>query len=90
MCIYGFLAGLKEFPVANHLGDYNFNLYVHQWPTRQYEKEAQFPLCDWLRQGTLSASDFITHRFPIGEVAEALQAVRERKVIKALLSYPTC
>ena len=85
--IYGFLAGLREFSVDNALGDYNYNLYVHQWPTRLYEKEAQGPLCDWIREGKLAASEFITHRFSIEQIAEALQAVRGRKVIKALLSY---
>ena len=85
--IYGFLAGLREFSVDNALGDYNYNLYVHQWPTRLYEKEAQGPLCDWVREGKLSASEFITHRFSIEQIGDALQAVRDRKVIKALLSY---
>ena len=84
---YGFLAGLKEFSIDNALGDFNYNLYVHQWPTRQYEREAQVPLCDWVRQGKLAASEFITHRFPIEQIAVALEAVRSRKVIKALLSY---
>jgi 2-desacetyl-2-hydroxyethyl bacteriochlorophyllide A dehydrogenase len=87
MCVYGFYAGLKEFSVGNALADYNFNLFVHQWPTRLYEKEAQRPLCEWVREGKLSASEFITHRFGIDEIDQALAAVRERKVIKALLSY---
>ena len=87
MCVYGFYAGLKEFTVGNALADFNFNLFVHQWPTRLYEKEAQVPLCDWVREGKLSASEFITHRFSIGEIDAALEAVRGRKVVKALLSY---
>ena len=32
--IYRFLAGLGEFSVDNARGDYNYNLFVHQWPTR--------------------------------------------------------
>jgi threonine dehydrogenase-like Zn-dependent dehydrogenase len=87
MCVYGFLAGLKEFSVGNALGDFNYNLYIHQWPTRLYEKEAQVPICNWVRQGKLSASAFITHRFSIDDITEALEAVRGRKVIKALLTY---
>ena len=87
MCIYGFYAGLKEFTVGNALADFNYNLFVHQWPTRLYEKQAQVPLSDWLREGKLAASEFITHRFAIDEIADALEAVRQRKVIKALLSY---
>ena len=87
MCVYGFLAGLTEFSVGNSLADYNFNLFVHQWPTRLYEKEAQVALCDWVRAGKLSAGEFITHRYSIDAIDEALAAVRGRKVIKALLTY---
>lgn len=85
--VYGFMAGLREFVVDNSLGDFNYNLFVHQWPTRLYEKEAQVDLCDWVRQGKLSASEFITHRFSIDQIGEALDEVRGRKVVKALLRY---
>ena len=87
LCINGVLAGLKDFSIDNSLGDFNYNIFMHQWPTRLYEKEAQDQLCDWMREGKLLATDFITHRFPIEEISSALQAVAERKVIKALLSY---
>ncbi|MEM7011864.1 MAG: zinc-binding dehydrogenase [Verrucomicrobiota bacterium] len=87
MCIYGFLVGLKDFSIDNSLGDFNYNIFMHQWPTRLYEKEAQGPLCDWIREGKLSASEFITHRFEIDQISDALAEVRNRKVIKALLSY---
>ena len=85
--IYGFLAGLGEFSIDNARGDYNYNLFVHQWPTRLYEREAQDPLCDWIREGKLTASQFISHRFAVDQIVEALQAVQGRKVVKALLSY---
>lgn len=87
LCIYGVLAGLKDFTIDNSLGDFNYNIFMHQWPTRLYEKDAQEQLCEWMRQGQLLASDFITHRFPIDQITQALEAVRSRKVIKALLSY---
>ncbi|MEC8989624.1 MAG: sorbitol dehydrogenase, partial [Candidatus Latescibacterota bacterium] len=66
---------------------FNYNLFVHQWPTRLYEKEAQVDLCNWVRQGKLSAQEFISHRFSIDQIEVALQAVQGRKVVKALLSY---
>ncbi len=87
MCVYGVYAGVEELMVRTTLADFNFNLFVHQWPTRRYEKESQVMLSDWVRSGRLSASEFITHRFEIDQVADALAAVSERKVIKALLSY---
>jgi Zn-dependent alcohol dehydrogenase len=35
----------------------------------------------------LAAGEFITHRFAIDEITDAMEAVRQRKVIKALLSF---
>lgn len=87
LCVYGVMAGLKEFTINNSLGDFNYNIFIHQWPTRLYEKEAQGPLCDWIREGKLSSAEFITHTFAIDDIDLALKAVADRKVIKALLTY---
>jgi threonine dehydrogenase-like Zn-dependent dehydrogenase len=87
MCIYGFLGNAENLTVPNREGDFNYNVLVHQWPTRRYEKEAQGPLTDWIREGRLSAQDFITHRFAIDAITDALEAVKQRKVVKALLTY---
>ena len=87
MCVYGFYAGAKEFTVPNALGDFNYNIFVHQWPTRLFEKEAQETLSNWVREGKISGKDFITHRFPIDGINDALDAVSQRKVVKALLTY---
>jgi threonine dehydrogenase-like Zn-dependent dehydrogenase len=86
-CIYGVLPQ----PVL-HLdktqADFNFNLLVHQWPTRRYEREAQSALCQWVREGRLTSADFITHRFSLDRIAEAFDEVARRTVIKALIEYP--
>ena len=86
ICIYGFLSG-QPLHLDQAKADYNFNLYVHQWPTRLFEKEAQGPVCDWVRRGDLRSEDFISHRFPIDDIAEAFSAIEGRKVIKAVLEY---
>jgi threonine dehydrogenase-like Zn-dependent dehydrogenase len=88
MCVYGFYAGLDEFTVHNRLADFNYNIFVHQWPTRLFEKEAQVPLCDWIRAGKLVGKEFVSHRFGIDEIEDALECVKGRKVVKALLCYP--
>jgi threonine dehydrogenase-like Zn-dependent dehydrogenase len=87
ICVYGFYAGLKEFVVHNSLADFNYNIFVHQWPTRLYEKESQSILCEWIEDGKLSGEEFISHRFNINEVSKALETVKERKVIKSILNY---
>lgn len=87
VCVYGFYAGLKEFVVHNSLADFNYNIFVHQWPTRLYEKESQPILCKWIEEGKLNGSEFTSHRFDINDISDALKTVQERKVIKAILNY---
>jgi threonine dehydrogenase-like Zn-dependent dehydrogenase len=86
VCIYGVIAD-RELRFDKSLGPYNFNLLVHQWPTRWREREAQLPLCAWIRAGRLRAADFVTHEFPLERIADALAAVRSGDVVKCLLKY---
>lgn len=86
MCVYG-LVSEPRLDIDKAAADFNFNLFVHQWPTRRFEKEAQAPICEWIRSGKISSADFITHRFPLDRIADAFAAVAGRKVIKALIEY---
>ena len=49
---------------------------MHQWPTCSEEKAAMNTLAQWIEEGKLSASDFITQRFTIEEIEEAFAAVK--------------
>ncbi len=85
-CIYGVLTeGVLH--IDKSKADFNFNLFVHQWPTRKYEKESQSQLCQWVREGRLTSADFITHRFPLEDIRSAFDEVARRTVIKALIEY---
>jgi threonine dehydrogenase-like Zn-dependent dehydrogenase len=86
MCVYGVLAE-PSFTVEKARGPYNFNVFVHQWPTRARERAAQAPLCALIRQGKLTASDFLTHELPVERIGEALEAVRRGEVLKCVLRY---
>ena len=86
ICIYGVLAE-PSITIHKHKGPYNFNLFVHQWPTRSRERAAMEPLCDWVRQGKLRAADFITGEFPVERIADAIEAVRGGETLKVLLRY---
>ena len=66
--VYGVIAD-QTITIEKSKGPYNFNLFVHQWPTRHRESAAQRPLCEWIRQGHLKAEEFITHEFPWNESA---------------------
>ncbi len=86
ICVYGVIAD-EAITVAKGAGPYNFNLYMHQWPTRHRERAAMEPLCEWIREGKISAAEFVTHEFPVEEINDALEAVRRGEVLKALLRY---
>ena len=68
-------------------GPYNFNLVIHQWPTRWRERAAMTPLCEWIKEGKLSAAEFVTHRFNIAELDKALAAVKAGEALKVLMSW---
>jgi threonine dehydrogenase-like Zn-dependent dehydrogenase len=86
MGIYGVIVD-KAITIDKAKGPYNFNLVVHQWPTRHRERAAQGPLCEWIREGKLKAEEFITHEFPVEQINDALEATKRGEVIKALLRY---
>lgn len=86
ICTYGVIAD-EKITIEKGKGPYNFNLYMHQWPTRSLEKAAQEPLCEWIRAGKITSKEFITHEFPVEKINDALEAVKKGEVIKALLRY---
>ena len=86
ICVYGVIAA-KELTIDKAAGPYNFNLYIHQWPTRWREREAQQPLTQWIRQGKLKAAEFVTHVFRVEQICEALAAVQAGDVVKCLLRF---
>jgi len=86
ICVYGVIAE-ETITVNKAAGPYNFNLYMHQWPTRAREHAAQDPLCEWIRAGKIKAADFLTHEFQLEQINDALDAVNRGQVTKALLRY---
>jgi Zn-dependent alcohol dehydrogenase len=86
VCVYGVLAD-RQLVLEKATGPYNFNLFVHQWPTRWRERQAQQQLSEWVRGGQLRADEFVTHQFRVEQIAEALAAVRGGEVVKCLLRY---
>jgi len=86
VCVYGVI-GDEEILLQKASGPYNFNLLIHQWPTRWREKEAQVLLTQWIKEGKLLASEFVTHELPISQIGEAFNLVKNGAVIKCLLYF---
>jgi threonine dehydrogenase-like Zn-dependent dehydrogenase len=84
ICVYGVLAKpIIELRKAE--GPYNFNLLVHQWPTRSRERMAQDEIFGWIRSGALRPGDFITHDLPVNRIVEALALARSGQSLKILM-----
>ena len=86
VCVYGVLASPK-LTIAKEAGPYNFNVFIHQWPTRPAEAAAQEPLVEWIRAGKLSHEGFLTAEYPVRDAARAFKAAQEPTSIKTLLRF---
>lgn len=86
ICVYG-VVGSPTITFNKEQGPYNFNLFIHQWPTRAAEAAAQDPLVSWIRKGLLSAGDFVTGTYSIDDFEAAYAASQEPDAIKTLLDF---
>jgi threonine dehydrogenase-like Zn-dependent dehydrogenase len=86
VCVYG---ALDQPQLTLNIGTapYNFNLLMHQWPTRFRERAAHEPLLEWIRAGKLSYKEFISAEFPIQQVREAFAHSKTIRPVKTLLRF---
>ncbi|MDR3210620.1 MAG: sorbitol dehydrogenase, partial [Planctomycetota bacterium] len=86
ICVYGVIAD-SSITLEKHLGPLNFNLLLHQWPTRTYEAGAHEPICQLIQAGKLAAKDFITGSFPLDDFEKAFAATRQPGAVKTMLIF---
>jgi threonine dehydrogenase-like Zn-dependent dehydrogenase len=86
VCVYGVI-DRPTIVLEKARGPYNFNLLIHQWPTRAREAAAQEPLCAWIAEGKLSHTEFLTAEYPVAQINEALENARTGREIKTLLRF---
>jgi threonine dehydrogenase-like Zn-dependent dehydrogenase len=86
VCVYGVI-DTPEIRVEKHKGPYNFNLLIHQWPTREREAAAQEPLVKWIEAGKLSYREFVAADYPIQEIQRAYEGSKTGLPIKTILRF---
>jgi len=86
VCVYGVIDS-ASIRLDKAKGPYNFNLLVHQWPTRWREAAAQEPLCEWIEAGKLSYTEFISSEYPVEQVSEAYEFSKSGIPIKTMLRF---
>lgn len=88
VCVYGVL-GSPMISFNKDDGPYNFNLFIHQWPTREAEAAAQDPLVKWVQENKLKSSDFMTGTYSIDQFEEAYEASQRSDAIKTMIDFST-
>jgi 2-desacetyl-2-hydroxyethyl bacteriochlorophyllide A dehydrogenase len=86
ICVYGVI-DTPMVRLDKHAAPYNFNLFIHQWPTRWREHDAQEPLVAWIEAGKLSYREFVSGEFPIHDIAHAFEWAVNTKAVKTLFHY---
>lgn len=86
ICVYGVIDE-PTFQIKKSKGPLNFNLFIHQYPTRDREAAAQEPICDWINEELINYKEFISAEFPIAEINDAIDLIKSRGVLKVLLRY---
>lgn len=86
ICVYG-VVGAQAITLEKDRGPYNFNLLVHQWPTRTLESAAQPQLVEWVRSGLLDPKLFHTGEFLLENVEAAFAETRNPDAIKTMLCF---
>lgn len=86
ICVYGVI-DTPSIQLNKSAGPYNFNLFIHQWPTRSGERAAQEPVIEWIQASKLSYREFVSGEFPIAQIREAYQWAQQTKAIKTLFRY---
>lgn len=86
VCVYGVI-DTPSIRVEKDTGPYNFNLIIHQWPTRSRERTAQEPLIEWIRAGKLSYREFVSVEYPIQDISRAFENSKTGTPIKTLFRY---
>jgi len=86
ICVYGVI-DTPSIRLDKDLGPYNFNLLIHQWPTRARERAAQEPLVEWIEAGKLSFREFVSAEYPVQDIAQAFEQSKTGKPVKTLLRY---
>ena len=86
VCVYG-LIDTPSFHLNKAIAPFNFNLLIHQWPTRSGERSAQEPLIEWIEAGELSYEEFVSVEYPISDISAAFENSKTTHAVKTLLRY---
>ena len=86
ICVYGVIDA-PAITIEKQNAPFNFNVLIHQWPTRFREAAAQEPLLEWIKEEKLSYRDFVTAVYPFEKCSEAIELALSGDALKVLLRF---
>jgi threonine dehydrogenase-like Zn-dependent dehydrogenase len=84
ICAYG-ISPETGMNLVWETGPYNWNLHFLQWPTFLEESATHDQVMSWMSMGIIDPGKVITHVLPLERLRDALQMLRERKALKAVI-----
>jgi threonine dehydrogenase-like Zn-dependent dehydrogenase len=86
VCVYG-VVGPPKITIDKSGGPYNFNVFVHQWPTRTAEAAAHEKIISLIRSGRISHEPFVSGEFSVSDFSAAYAATRREDAIKTMVRF---
>ena len=71
ICGYGVTAD-SHFQIKRMHSPHNFELLVHQWPTRAAEARAHSAVIELINAGKIPGESFVTAEYPVESISEAM------------------
>lgn len=86
VCVYGVVGGSK-ITIDKSGGPYNFNMFVHQWPTRTAEAAAHEKIINLIREDKISHGPFVSGVFSVADFDAAYAATKKEDAIKTMVRF---
>lgn len=84
ICAYG-ISPHSRMDLVWENGPYNWKLHFLQLPTFLEESATHRQVMSWIELGVLDPGKFVTHVVPLARLKEAMDLLRERKALKAVV-----
>lgn len=84
ICIYG-ICPTKEMQISWADAPQNWSLRFLHFPVKEQQADAFPQIIEWVRQGKIRLSDYISHRIPFSQILDAFEMVENHVPMKKIV-----
>lgn len=77
VCVYGISENMTE-NIDWSKCPYNWTLHFHQFPSKKAESEAHNQIVNWIEQGIINPSDYISHVYDFKDIDKAFDNIKNK------------